>query len=63
MRTMNSDGSNNRQLGFGLFGNPSITLHGGRRWFLYHNPFPTPSIPMGHRYSNCSHTATTSTLA
>src|SRR4030095_11132013 len=40
MRTMNSDGSNNRQLGFGLFGNPSTALHGGRRWFLYHQPIP-----------------------
>ena len=40
MRTMNSDGSNNRQLGFGLFGNPSTALHGGRRWFLYHRPIP-----------------------
>ena len=40
MRTMNSDGSNNRQLGFGLFGNPSTALHGGRRWFLYHKPIP-----------------------
>src|SRR4030095_5676662 len=38
MRTMNSDGSNNRQLGLGLFGNPSTALHGGRRWFLYHRP-------------------------
>jgi hypothetical protein len=38
MRTMNSDGSNNRQLGFGLFGNPSTALHGGHRWFLYHRP-------------------------
>ena len=40
MRTMNSDGSNNRQLGFGLFGNPSTALHGGHRWFLYHRPIP-----------------------
>src|SRR4030095_13373185 len=40
MRTMNSDGSNNRQLGFGLFGNPSTALHGGRRWFLYPQPNP-----------------------
>ena len=40
MRTMNSDGSNNRQLGFGLFGNPSTALHGGYRWFLYHQPIP-----------------------
>jgi hypothetical protein len=38
MRTMNSDGSNNRQLGFGLFGNPSTAVHGIHRWFLYHKP-------------------------
>jgi hypothetical protein len=38
MRTMNSDGSNNRQLGLGLFGNPSTALHGVHRWFLYHQP-------------------------
>jgi hypothetical protein len=40
MRAMNSDGSNNRQLGFGLFGNPSAALHGVHRWFLYHKPIP-----------------------
>ena len=38
MRTMNSDGSNNRQLGMGLFGNPSTAQHGDHRWFLYHKP-------------------------
>ena len=47
MRTMNSDGSNNRQLGFGLFGNPSTALHGGRRWFLYHKPIPDSFYPDG----------------
>src|SRR5262245_7716309 len=47
MRTMNSDGSNNRQLGFGLFGNPSTALHGGRRWFLYHQPIPDSFYPAG----------------
>ena len=47
MRTMNSDGSNNRQLGFGLFGNPSTALHGGRRWFLYHKPIPDSYYPDG----------------
>ena len=62
MRTMNSDGSNNRQLGFGLFGNPSTALHGGHAGSFTTGPFPTPTIPMGHRYSNCSHTATTTTL-
>ena len=47
MRTMNSDGSNNRQLGFGLFGNPSMALHGGQRWFLYHQPIPDSFYPDG----------------
>jgi WD40 repeat protein len=47
MRTMNSDGSNNRQLGFGLFGNPSTALHGGRRWFLYHKPIADSYYPDG----------------
>ena len=47
MRTMNSDGSNNRQLGFGLFGNPSMALHGGHRWFLYHKPIPDSFYPDG----------------
>ena len=47
MRTMNSDGSNNRQLGFGLFGNPSMALHGGHRWFLYHRPIPDSFYPDG----------------
>jgi hypothetical protein len=47
MRTMNSDGSNNRQLGFGLFGNPSTALHSGRRWFLYHKPIPDSYYPDG----------------
>jgi hypothetical protein len=45
MRTMNSDGSNNRQLGFGLFGNPSTALHGVRRWFLYHQPIADSYYP------------------
>jgi hypothetical protein len=41
MRAMNSDGSNNRQLGFGLYGNPSLAQHGGgHRWFLYHQDIP-----------------------
>jgi dipeptidyl aminopeptidase/acylaminoacyl peptidase len=34
MKTMNSDGSNKIQLGFGLFGPPSRALHGGHRWFV-----------------------------
>jgi hypothetical protein len=34
MKTMNSDGSNKTQLGFGLFGPPSRTLHNGHRWFV-----------------------------
>jgi len=34
MKTMNSDGSNKKQLGFGLFGPPSRALHGGHRWFV-----------------------------
>jgi hypothetical protein len=34
MKTMNSDGSNKTQLGFGLFGPPSRSLHGGHRWFV-----------------------------
>jgi hypothetical protein len=34
MKTMNSDGSNKTQLGFGLFGPPSRALHGGHRWFV-----------------------------
>ena len=47
MRTMNSDGSNNRQLGFGLFGNPSTALHGVHRWFLYHQPIADSYYPDG----------------
>jgi hypothetical protein len=47
MRTMNSDGSDNTQLGFGLFGNPSNALHGGQRWFLYHKPIPDSFYPDG----------------
>jgi hypothetical protein len=47
MRTMNSDGSNNKQLGLGLFGNPSMALHGGHRWFLYHRPIPDSFYPDG----------------
>ena len=47
MRTMNSDGSNNRQLGFGLFGNPSTALHSGHRWFLYHKPIADSYYPDG----------------
>ena len=62
MRTMNSDGSNNRQLGFGLFGNPSTALHGGHRWFLYHRPIADSYYPDGTQDSNCSHSATTTTL-
>jgi hypothetical protein len=34
MKTMNSDGSSKRQLGFGLFGPPSRALHNGHRWFV-----------------------------
>src|SRR5688500_16511121 len=34
MRAMNSDGTNNTQLGFGPQGTPSIAMHGGHRWFL-----------------------------
>jgi hypothetical protein len=47
MRAMNSDGTNNRQLGFGLYGNPSIALHGGLRWFLYHQDIPGVYNPDG----------------
>jgi len=47
MRAMNSDGSNNRQLGFGLYGNPSLALHGGLRWFLYHQDIPGVYNPDG----------------
>jgi len=34
MKTMNSDGSNKKQLGFGLFGPPSRAPHNGHRWFV-----------------------------
>jgi dipeptidyl aminopeptidase/acylaminoacyl peptidase len=34
MKTMDSDGGNKNQLGFGLFGPPSRTLHKGYRWFV-----------------------------
>jgi hypothetical protein len=47
MRAMNSDGTNNTQLGFGLYGNPSLALHGGRRWFLYHQDIPGVYNPDG----------------
>ena len=47
MRSMNSDGTNNRQLGFGLYGNPSIALHAGLRWFLYHQDIPGSYNPDG----------------
>jgi hypothetical protein len=47
MRSMNSDGSNNRQLGFLLYGNPSIALHAGLRWFLYHQNIPDTYNPDG----------------
>jgi len=50
MRAMNSDGSNNRQLGFGLWGNPSIALHGGHRWFLYHQNSPGVYNPDGTQH-------------
>ena len=34
MTTINPDGSNKTQLGLGLFGTPSSSLHGGHRWFV-----------------------------
>src|SRR5688572_29706495 len=47
MRAMNSDGTNNRQLGFGPQGNPSIALHGGHRWFLIFQQMPGVYNPYG----------------
>ena len=58
---MNSDGTNNRQLGFGPFGNPSTALHGGRRWFLYERSIPDVYYLDGTQRLNCSHSATTTT--
>ena len=34
MRTMNSDGSNQTQLGFGTYGPASTVIYNGHRWFL-----------------------------
>ena len=34
MRTMNSDGTNQTQLGFGTYGPVSTQLYNGHRWFL-----------------------------
>ena len=47
MRAMNSDATNNRQLGFGPQGNPSIALHGGHRWFLTSRQTPGVYNPDG----------------
>lgn len=47
MRAMNSDGTNNTQLGFGPQGNPSIALHGGHRWFLINQSIPGVYNPDG----------------
>jgi WD40-like Beta Propeller Repeat len=49
MKTMNSDGSNKTQLGFGLFGPPSRALHNGRRWFVATLGIADQYYPDGNR--------------
>ena len=40
--TMNSDGSNQTQLGFGTYGPVSTQLYNGHRWFLDTRDITTP---------------------